>query len=515
MAQTIGIDFGTAYATAAVWLSGGRGVQGRPLTLARIPAVARMLHGGGSLCGEEAHTARSAYALSTIDEVKRFLGRTAAEARTASMSHAWRTVSDPNRPREFVIDAWTGHFTPEEVAAEILKTLKTEAERALGESIEAAVLTVPAAATNRQRLSLKAAARQAGFSVRRIVNEPTAIAIAAAHNGQSTIRGTQCWAIVNFGAGMTDVAIVEANPEGVAVRGVAGDTTLGLCLIRDRLIEQLKRRFERRHGRPVDAERPEVRSELLWIGEECLRGLCAQPSFRTDLRSAGRTEDGAPLDLDEVLVRRNLDHAARPAVNLLRRLCEEALRRARLGGRVIRRLIFAGGGAHLRCLQRTVTNTFNRNLDTGSAGGPPHELPARGAALLAASLDGRVDLSLRDILAQGLGITMIGDRFSTLLAAGSPLPARTANNYTTVENNQKQILFEVREGDRPRASQNPLLGKFTLDGIRCAARGIPNVRVTFNIDEDGILNVEAQDVDTKSRQIVRIERSASARIGQH
>ncbi|MCZ7644949.1 MAG: heat shock 70 family protein [Planctomycetota bacterium] len=502
MAQSIGIDFGTAYLTAALWTADG------PRTLARMPAVARMLHGGGALCGEEAHAARSAYALSTIDRIKRFLGRTREEVRDAARQVAWNLEPDPAAPEGFQVDAWTGRFAPEAVAAELLRELARRAREALGQDLRGAVLTIPAAATNRQRLALKHAASLAGLSVLRIVNEPAALAIAEAH-AEPVAWGEQRWAVLSFGAGMTDAAVVRVGRDGVAVEAAAGDTGLGLGEIREKLIAKLETLFSRRHGVPVDRTRPEVRAELTWLGEELLQALCEKRSHRVDLKGAACGRDGAPLDLNEVLTRHDLKLAARAPARRLLELADRALRQAGCPKGRIHRVILAGGGAFVPALREAVQDFF-RKAPAQRKGRAPHERPAHGAALLAASLDGRVDLRLQDVLARSLGIALVHDRFSVVLPAGQPLPARQARCYTTVEDNQRFIKFEVREGEEPAASRNALLGQFHLAGLRLAPAGVPNVEVAFRIDESGILDVEAVDVDTRARQRVQIERARSA-----
>lgn len=502
MAHTLGIDFGTAFVTVADW-------NGGPRTLLRMPAMARMLQGGVALCGEPAFAARSAYALSTVDQIKRFLGRPRAEIKEALSQVVWQIEPTLDAADGFLIDAWTGCYEPEEIAAEILRAAKTQAEAVLREPVTAAVLTISAAATNRQRLALKAAARRAGLDVKRILNEPTAIAIAEAHLRPAA--RDERWAIVNFGAGMTDVAVVDIRARGVAVRAAAGDTKLGLAAIRARLIQRIEARFRRGTGATL-SDRPEIRAELLWIAEETLQALGARATHRIDLRAAGISPHGAPVDLDETLDQRDLETAARPALRRLRELSLDALRRTGAKPGEIRRVVLTGGGAMVPLLRRTVAEIFRREPAQASAARvAPYELPACGAALLGASLDGRADLALQDVLAQGLGVTLVNDGFSTLLPAGSALPARQSNYYTTVADFQERIRFEVREGDQPCASRNQVLGAFLLAGIRRARAGQPNVKVTFDIDESGILHVKAQDADTRARQEVALERSAPLR----
>ena len=500
MAHTIGIDFGTAFVTVADW-------NGGPRTLLRMPALARMLHGGGALCGEAAYAARNAYALSTIDQVKRFLGRSRVEIKEALRQVAWTIEPAFGASDDFLIDAWTGLFEAEEIAAEILRAARQQAEAALGESVDAAVLTIAAASTNRQRLALKNAARRAGLAVRRIVNEPTAIAIAEAQLRPAA--RDERWAVVHFGAGTTDASIVDVNRRGVAVRATAGDTKLGLATIRARLIRQLETQFKRRTGASFST-RPEICAELLWIAEESLLALNTFATHRVDLRAAGTAPTGATLDLDETLTQRNLESAARPALRRLRELCSEATRRANAAApSTIRRVVFTGGGALMPLLRRAVAEFFRQ--EPAQPGAAALALPAHGAALLAAALDGRATLALQDVLAQGLGVTLVNDGFSTLLPAGAALPAKKTSCYTTVADFQDRIRFEVREGDQPCASRNAVLGAFVLGGIRRARAGEPNVKVTFEIDESGILNVQAQDVDTQARQEVTLDRAAPMR----
>jgi len=499
MAHTIGIDFGTAFVTFADWNAG-------PRTLLRTPALARMLHGGGALCGEVAYAARNAYALSTIDQVKRFLGCSRAEIKAALGQVAWTIEPAFGATDDFLIDAWTGLFEAEEIAAEILRAAKQQAEATLGVSVNAAVLTIAAAATNRQRLALKNAARRAGLAVRRIVNEPTAIAIAEAHLRPAP--RDERWAVVHFGAGTADAAIVDVNRRGVAVRATVGDTKLGLATIRARLIRQLENQFKRRTGATFSM-RPEICAELLWIAEESLLALNTAAIHRVDLRAAGIAPNGEPLDLDETLKQRDLESAARPALRRLREMCGEAMRRANTEPTAIRRVVFTGGGALMPLLRRAVSEVFGQ--EPAQPGAAALTLPAHGAALLAAALDGRATLALQDVLAQGIGVTVVNDGFSTLLPAGAALPAKKTSCYTTVADFQERIRFEVREGDQPCASRNAVLGAFVLGGIRRARAGEPNVKVTFEIDESGILKVQAQDVDTNARQEVTLDRAAPRR----
>jgi molecular chaperone DnaK len=497
--HTIGIDFGTAFVTVADW-------EKAPRILLRMPAIARMLHGGGALCGEPAYAARNAYALSTVDQVKRFLGRSRAEIKDALRQVAWTIEPAFGAADDFLIDAWTGSYESEEIAAEILRAAKTQAEVALRQPVTGAVLTIAAAATNRQRLALKNAARRAGLTVRRILNEPSAIAIAEAHF--RPVARDERWAVVNFGAGMTDVAIVDVSQCGVAVRAAAGDTQLGLASLRAKLIRQLETQFKRKTGAEFST-RPEIRAELLWIAEESLQALNLFAEHRVDLRAAGSI-NGATLDLDITLARHDLESAARPALRKLRELCVEAMRRARTNTSEIRRVVFTGGGALMPLLRQTIAETFRQPC--ANLGDSALSLSATGAALLGAALDGRATLELQDVLAQGLGVTLVNDGFSTLLPAGAVFPVKKSSFYTTVADFQERIRFEVREGNQPCASRNEILGAFLLSGVRRARAGEPNVKVTFEIDESGILNVQAQDADTQARQTVMLDRATPARI---
>lgn len=505
MPRTIGIDFGTAFCSAAAWVD----VDGeRPgvRMLARIPAVVRMLHGGGTLAGEAAFAARSAYALSTVDQIKRFLGRPHAEVIDSEKQIAWTLQRQPGDPN-FLIDAWTTVCEPETVAAAILKAVKAQAEDVLQERVEAAVLTVPAAATNMQRLALKEAARRAGLVVLRIINEPSAIAIAEAHLRPAKLPNER-WAIVNFGAGMTDVAIVQIGSTGVAVQAAAGDTNLGLAQVRERLVEQLEARFRKRTGVSFDPSR-QIAAELIWIAEESLQALSAGGRHRVDLRGAGCRDGGQSVDLDETLTLQHFESALRPALRRLRELALEALRRAGCATTDLTRVLLCGGGVFVPFIHAAVAGIFRTQPNIGGTGSDAcHTRAVIGAGLLAASLEGHADVQMQDVLAQSLGITLVNDRFSPLLPAGCQIPANKTGMYTTVSDDQESINFEVREGDDLRASHNRMLGEFTLRGIRRARASEPQVRVTFNIDESGILSVNARDTSTQSQQDVIIEHHA-------
>ncbi|HYG77924.1 MAG TPA: Hsp70 family protein [Planctomycetota bacterium] len=522
MEQTIGIDFGTAFITAVHCTPAAHGGV-RLKTLTRRPAIARMLHGGGALCGDAAFEARSAYRLSTIDQVKRVLGRTTAEIAAVLPQVSWTLLPDAAASGGFRIDAWTGAFEPEQIAAEILADTKAAAERELGQRIDAAVLTISAAATNRQRLALKEAARRAGLAVRRIVNDPTAIALAEAHLRPA--NGRERWGVVNVGAGASDVAIIDVGGGGVSVKSAAGDMNVGVASIRARLLELIEQRFRATQGIFLDT-RAEIRAELLWIADETLQALCRSTAHTIDLRAAATHPQRGALDLCQRLERRDLESVSRSACRRLRELAREALRRADTHPSGIHRILFTGGGAYLPPLRRALADVFRQAARTGwgvrnvswgvmqtrrEAPGQaitPAEWPAAGAAILGASLDGRVDVHVQDVLARSLGVRLVHDRFSRLLPAGTVLPARNSSHYTTVEDYQDEIRFEVREGEEPVASRNAELGAFVLSGIQRALAGKPSVRVTFDIDESGILNVHACDVDTQAQRRVTIERAA-------
>lgn len=473
----IGIDLGTSNSAAAV-LRGGRPViipsaEGISLGGKAFPSFVAVTAEGQMLVGEPARRQAAANPEGTATAFKRRMGR----RETIRL-----------RDRE---------FTPEQLSAFLLQKIKRDAEAFLGEPITQAVVTVPAYFDDNQRGATKDACRIAGIEVARLVNEPTAAALAY---GLDRLGQELRIAVIDFGGGTLDVTIMEFGKGVFEVKATSGDTQLGGTDMNQRLFEFLAERFKGQSGIDVRSDR-----------RACARLLEAAEIAKIELTSATTAYVSLPfiaavggqsrhLELD--LTRAELERVVMPVIERCRAPVEQALRDAAAQPADLARIIFVGGPTRMPAVRAYFEKLLGRPAE---AGVDPMECVACGAAIQAGVLAGQLgEIVLVDVTPLTLGVETLGGIATALVARNTPIPVKHSEIFTTAADMQTSVTIHVFQGERPMAADNVSLGQFNLDGLPPAPRGVPKIDVTFDLDSNGILNVSAKDTATGKSQSIRI-----------
>lgn len=475
----IGIDLGTSNSAAAV-LRAGKPViipstEGISLSGKAFPSYVAITADGSKLVGEPARRQAAENPSGTASAFKRKMGK-----------------REKIRLRD-------KEFTPEQLSAFLLQKIKNDAEAYLGEKVEKAVVTVPAYFDDNQRSATKDACKIAGLEVVRLVNEPTAAALAY---GLDRSGEDIKIAVIDFGGGTLDVTIMEFGNGVFEVKSTSGDTQLGGTDMNQVLYEHLAEKFKIQSG--IDLKSDTKASARL---------IEASEMAKIELSSSTTTHVSLPyisgdkhLDID--LTRTELDRLVHPVIERCKAPIEQALKDADLSEKDIDRIVFVGGPTRMP----TVREYFEKLLGKKAEGGvDPMECVASGAAIQAGVLSGEVgDIVLVDVTPLSLGVETLGGVVTTLIGRNSPVPVKHTETFTTAADMQTSVTVHVVQGERPMAADNASLGQFNLDGIVPAPRGVPKIDVTFDIDASGILNVTAKDVATGKSQSIKI--TASTRL---
>lgn len=475
----IGIDLGTSNSAAAV-LRGGRPViipsaEGVSLGGKAFPSYVAVAADGQMLIGEPARRQAAANPEGTATAFKRRMGqRETLRLRDKS-------------------------FTPEQLSAFLLQKIKRDAEAFLGEAVTQAVVTVPAYFDDNQRSATKDACKIAGLEVVRLVNEPTAAALAY---GLDRLGQELRIAVIDFGGGTLDVTVMDFGKGVFEVKATSGDTRLGGTDMDGRLIEALAERFQLATG--VDL-RPDAKAmaRLKEAAEMAKIELSAGTSAHISLpyiAAAG----GEPKHLEMDLSRTDLERIVRPVIERCRGPVEQALRDAGTQPKDIDRIIFVGGPTRMPAVRAFFEDMMGRKAEMGV---DPMECVASGAAIQAGVLAGEAGLGeivLVDVTPLTLGVETLGGVATPLIARNTPVPVKQSETFTTAADMQTSVTIHVFQGERPMSADNVSLGEFNLDGLPPAPRGVPKIEVTFDIDASGILNVTARDTATGKSQSIRI-----------
>jgi molecular chaperone DnaK len=496
MAKTIGIDLGTTNSCVAV-LEGGQPVVVPNAEGARTtPSVVAFTRNGERLVGSIAKRQAITNPENTVFSIKRFMGRRLLdpEVQQDRALVPYPLVEAPNG--DFRVKLQGQEFAPPEVSAMILQKLKADAEAYLGEPVTAAVITVPAYFSDSQRQATKDAGQIAGLEVKRIINEPTASALAYGLNKE----GDRKVAVYDLGGGTFDVSILEIGEGVFEVRATTGDTHLGGDDFDVRIIEWLAGGFQAAHG--VDLRQDKMALQRLKEAAEKAK-IELSSAFETEVNLPFITADAqGPKHLNIVLTRAKLEQLVSDLLERTVEPCRRALADANLQPDAIDDIILVGGQTRMPAVQDLVKRVFGKEPHKGVN---PDEVVAIGAAIQAGVLTGEVtDLLLLDVTPLSLGIRTLGGVFTRLIDRNTTVPTSRTQAFSTASDNQRKVEIQVYQGEREIAERNHLLGKFELDGLPPAPRGVPQIDVTFDIDANGILSVSAKERESGREQRVNV-----------
>ena len=500
MGKIIGIDLGTTNSCVAVFEGNEPVVIANSEGKRTTPSIVGFVKDGERKVGDPAKRQAITNPKNTVYSIKRFMGETYEQCAKEVTRVPFSVVNEGGYPR---VDIDGRKYTPQEISAMVLQKMKKTAEDYLGQEVTDAVITVPAYFSDSQRQATKEAGQIAGLNVRRIVNEPTAAALAY---GVDKANKDMKIAVFDLGGGTFDISILEFGGGVFEVLSTNGDTHLGGDDFDQVIIDWLVQGFKADEGIDLSKD-PMAMQRLKEAAEKAKIELSSTTSTEINLPYIS-AEGGVPKHLVKTLTRSQFEQLAHNLIQACLVPCQNAMRDAKLQTSDIDEVILVGGSSRIPAVQTLVNNYFGKEP---SKGVNPDEVVAVGASIQGAILNkesGVGDIVLLDVTPLTLGIETMGGAMTKLIDANTTIPAKKSEVFSTAVDNQTAVTIHVLQGERPMAAQNKSIGQFNLEGIAPARRGVPQIEVTFDIDANGILNVSAKDKATGKEQAIRIEASS-------
>ena len=500
MGKIIGIDLGTTNSCVAVFEGNEPVVIANSEGKRTTPSVVGFVENGERKIGDPAKRQAITNPKNTVYSIKRFMGENWQQTEKEISRVPYTVVNEGGYPR---VDINGRKYTPQEISAMVLQKMKKTAEDYLGQEVTDAVITVPAYFSDSQRQATKEAGQIAGLNVKRIVNEPTAAALAY---GVDKANKDMKIAVFDLGGGTFDISILEFGGGVFEVLSTNGDTHLGGDDFDQAIIDWLVQEFKNDEGADLKAD-PMAMQRLKEAAEKAKIELSSSTSTEINLPYI-MPVGGVPKHLVKTLTRAKFEQLAHDLIQACLAPCQKAIADAKLTTADIDEVILVGGSSRIPAVQTLVKNYFGKEP---SKGVNPDEVVAVGAAIQGAILNkegGVGDIVLLDVTPLTLGIETMGGVMTKLIEANSTIPCKKSEVFSTAADNQTEVTIHVLQGERPMAAQNKSIGQFNLTGIAPARRGIPQIEVTFDIDANGILKVSAKDKATGKEQAIRIEASS-------